>query len=625
MSAKRRVVRVTIVVRWAIVERSLLAFVGVLAAGCVANDGASFDRGARGGTTPRDASRPSVHVRGAPTRDAARGDASSGEGSLRDATANPSDAPDQRAPTAPPLVNIVTQHNDTFRTGANLAETTLTVDSVGGGRFRKLFVRAVDDQVYAQPLLVSGLAIPGRGVLNVLFVVTVNDTIYAFDADDPTASAPLWSRSLLGPGVVPPRNADMTGACNGNYQDFSGNIGIVSTPVIDPATRTMYLVARTHEGAAFVQKIHAVDLTDGTERAGSPVTISASVAGTGDGTTTVAFDPLHENQRAALLLSNGVVYVSWAAHCDWPPYHGWIIGYDAATLAQRVVYNTTPNGSEGGVWQSGQGPASDGTDVFVITGNGSVGDQGDPRSLVGRGESFLKLRPNGGTFKVESFFTPHDYVRLEAADLDLGSAGILLVPGTRIGVGGGKAGILFVVDLDDMGGLTDSTSTDDNVLQTFPVSAPFRIGGSPVFWNGPDGGRVYVWGDTDQLKAFPFLGASYSPGATILDVAHTMSSSVTSLPSMPGAMLSISANGRARGSGVIWASHSRDGSANQDVRAGMFRAFDAETLTELWNSQETPARDDCGKFAKYAYPTIANGKVYLPSFSNQVCVYGLGD
>jgi hypothetical protein len=525
-------------------------------------------------------------------------------------------------------VNVLTQHNDLGRTGANLDENRLTVAVVTSAHFGKIFTRAVDDQIYAQPLVVSGVQLPGRGLRDVLYVATVNDTVYAFDADDPVAGKPIWKKSYLGAGVMPPTNTDMTGACGGHYSDFSGKIGIVGTPVIDPATGTMYFVARTKEagngGTAFVQRLHALDITDGNERSGSPVAISASVPGTGEGGTTITFDPLKENQRAGLLLLNGVVYITWAGHCDWGPYHGWIMGYDAATLEQVVVFNVTPNGNAGGIWQSGQAPASDGTSIYAISGNGTVGDQGDPRSVTNRGESFLKLTRSGSTMAVASWFTPYDHEYLEINDLDLGSAGLLLIPGTHLGVSGGKGGKMYVVNRDYMGGLTASATTDDNVIQTFVVNAPEHIRGSPIFWKGPTSSWMYVWGQTDHLKAFPFLGPSNEPNTPVFDTNNVVQSTVALGFGMPGAMLSVSANGDQAGTGIVWASHPLSGDANQEVRPGMFRAFDAEDVShELWNTQMNAARDDCGDFAKFSYPTIANGRVYLASFSKRLCVYGV--
>jgi len=537
-------------------------------------------------------------------------------------------------------VSVLTQHNDIARSGTNLQEATLSAANVGSPAFGKLFARAVDDQIYAQPLVVAGVDIPGKGKRNVVYVATVAGTVYAFDADSASESEPLWKTNLVPNGARPTLNTDMNaggvqnGACAGDYVDFSGNMAIASTPVIDPLSRTLYTVVRTVENGEQIQRFHALDLALGGERTLSPVTVQASVPGTGNGSVdgSVKFQALYENQRLSLLLLNGVVYVGWSGQCDWGPYHGWLMGYDAQTLAQVVVYNVTPDGQAGGIWQSGQGPASDGTSLFILTGNGSVGiDEGDARSTRNRAHSFLKLSRDQGSLKVDSWFTPYNFDYLNYADLDLGSAGMTFIPGTRLAVAGGKGSRMYVVDRDAMGGLTDSKTSDDNVVQSFEVNTPYHIHGSPLFWSGTKGGRLYVWAEEDKLKAYPYLGEKYAPGSTVFDVDHVESSLVEAPKQgiadrklMPGGVLSLSAKGTTPGTGIIWASHQFSGDANNEVRPGILRALNAEDVTqELWNSHTNADRDDCGKFAKFSAPTVANGKVYLASFSNQLCVYGL--
>jgi hypothetical protein len=279
-------------------------------------------------------------------------------------------------------VAVLTQHNDLARTGANLRETLLNTGNVNAKGFGRLFTREVDDQIYAQPLLMTNVDLGVKGRHNVVIVATVNDSVYAFDADDPAVHAPYWQVSFLGPNAVAPRNEDMTGACGGDYADFTGGLGIVGTPVIDPVSGTVYLVARTKEyGTNYVQKLHALDLRTGAERAHSPAIIAATFPGQGDGSRNgvLKFDSQRQNPRAGLALVNGVIYISWASHCDWGPYHGWLIGYDAATLEQTVVYNTTPDGANGGIWMSGQAPAADADgNLYISIGNGTVGRRGAP-------------------------------------------------------------------------------------------------------------------------------------------------------------------------------------------------------------------------------------------------------
>src|SRR4029077_11826226 len=282
--------------------------------------------------------------------------------------------------------------------------------------------------------------VPGKGTRNLVLVATVNDSGYAFDADDSSALAPYWQISFIGPDAVAPSAADMTEACGGDYKDFSGRVGIVSTPVIDAAAQTLYVVARTKEhGSNFLQRLHALDLRTGAERPHSPVVITASFPGHGDGNVqgVLSFDAQRGNQRAGLALVKGVVYIGWSSHCDWGPYHGWLMGYDAATMQQVAVYNATPEGGAGGIWMSGQAPAADAEgNLFLSIGNGSVGTSADPRDPINRGESLLKLSRHGSALRVADWFTPRHWQNLENTDNDFGSSGPLLIPGTRLAFSG---------------------------------------------------------------------------------------------------------------------------------------------------------------------------------------------
>lgn len=522
-------------------------------------------------------------------------------------------------------VAVLTHHNDPARTGANLQETVLNTRNVNSNHFGLVCVRPVDDEIYAQPLIMTNVEVPGKGNHNLVLVATVNDSVYAFDADDLEIKEPYWHVNFLRPGVTPPRNTDMTGACDGNYVDFSGNIGIVGTPVIDPESQTLYVVARTKEGGSnFVQELHALNLRDGTERPNSPVVIEASCAGTADDGTNnvVTFDPLHQNQRPALALAQGIVYIGWASHCDWGPYHGWLLGYDAQTLSRTVVYNTTPNGGEGGIWMSAEAPAVDPEGaLYVAVGNGTVGTATDPRATINRGESLLKLGRNARGLKVLTWFTPCNWRGLNEGDLDFGSSGVLLVPGTRLAISGSKEGKLYVVDRDAMGGLSHS-KTDTNIVQSFEVTprkAPNNIHSSPTWWEGPNAAYVYVWGESDYLRQYELDGANQQ------FKLPAKANSPTKAPiGMPGGFLSVSADGKKPGSGILWASHPLTGDANHDVRPGILHAYDAENVArELWNSEYVRKRDSSGNFSKFCPPTVANGKVYLATFSRKLCIYGL--
>ena len=526
-------------------------------------------------------------------------------------------------------VNIVTQHNDLRRTGWNANEKTLNHSNVNSKNFGKVFTRQVDDQIYAQPLVVSKLTINNK-VRNVVLTATVNNSVYAFDADLDTANTPLWKVSLTPPGYRSIRNTDMTGACGGGYNDFSGNMGIVGTPVIDTNTKTLYVVARsvTKDGnkRIFVQYLHALDIRTGLEKPNSPVYITATVNGSGAGSVNgeITFNQQKQNQRPGLLLYNGVVYISWASHCDWGPYHGWVIGYDANTLQRRYVYNDTPNGKNGGIWMSGQAPAVDDNGfIYISTGNGTVGGGGKPNKKINRGESILKLSTSTGNLSVVDFFTPADYEWMEEHDLDLGIDGVLLVPNTTLALSGSKQSIIYVVNTNKMGHMTSNNSgavQQINYINSSGLTPDRHLHGGPAYFKSFSGKEfIYSWSEYGLLNQIPFVRNDMLFDTTSIIYGKTV------LPSgMPGAMLSVSSNQLNLGTGILWASHPLTGDASHEVVPGILQAFDAnDVTTELWNSNQIPGRDSIGKFAKFVCPTIANGKVYMATFSNKLVAYGL--
>ena len=485
-----------------------------------------------------------------------------------------------------PQVNVLTQHNDLARTGANLQERVLTPANVNVKRFGMLFKRVLDDQVYGQPLYVSNVTI-GGGTHDVVYLTTVNNSVYAFDANDASAKGPIWHVNFGTP-------ANLYSAKFGCF-DMNGNIGIVGTPVIDSATGTLYVVALTQVAGGFEQRLHALDVATGADMPNSPAKISAP-----------EFDPLMQNQRPALLLANGTVYIGYASHCDKEPYHGFLLAYDAKSLRQTAVLNTSPTGMGASIWQSGQAPAADAEgDVYVVSGNGSWDGE------VNFSESFLKLDPQ---LRLLDWFTPTDHFALDASDTDINSSGATLIPGTKLVVGGGKSGALYTLDADRLGHLGDQ-----NAIQHFQATGSHLH--SIVYWESTKQGRLlYIWGQTDRLRAYRFtgdkLGETPAMGRPERNEGH------------PGAMLSLSANGGK--DGILWAAIHATGDSWHESRPGILHAYDADDLDrELWNSLENPARDDCGNFAKMAPPTIANGKVYLASFgrenigTGQFCVYGL--
>ena len=538
----------------------------------------------------------------------------------------PESAPPGAAATAtPPAIGgpgVLTRSYSPNRTGATLNETILSPGDITTESFGKLYCQPVDDEIYGQILYVTGVDFGAAGRRNAVYVVTMNDSAYAFDADDPNAPT-LWEAHYADPanGITPVPARDLGKPCikwSGGYKDISRQVGILSTPVIDPASGTLYLVARTKEGAGkYVQRLHAVGLGDGRERPNSPVVIEADTAGTGDGSVDgrIAFEPRLHNQRAGLLLHEGVVYIAWASHCDEEPYHGWVIGYDARSLQQVVVYNDTPTGKNGGIWMSGQAPAvDDAGHIVLVSGNGTA----DLESGPNRGQAIMKLKREGSTLTVVDWFTPFNYQILENEDRDIGSAGALIIPGANIALGGGKEGRLYVVDLMNMG---KYRATDDNqIIQSISLTGPRRAHNhsTPVYWKSNSGEFVYTMAEEDFLRQFKLVNAK-------LELFRTSAVRAPRDPNagytMPGGVLALSANNEV--AGIVWVNIPAARDAIHAVVPGVLRAFDAgDVTTELWNSERNPERDSYGNFAKNNPVTVYNGRVYVPTFSNQFCVYG---
>ncbi len=496
--------------------------------------------------------------------------------------------------------SVTTRAYNAQRTGANLAETALNPSNVNLATFAKLFTISVDDQVYAQPLYGSNVAIAG-GTHNVVFIATVNNTVAAFDADLAGSGAPvaLWSRNFNN-GARPPNHTEVGvgGICGSAYNDFSGNIGIVGTPVIDGIANTLFVVTRTVESGAFIQRIRALDITNGNER------VAARTIGTINGKT--------NNQRPALALSQGKVYVGWSSHCDTTPYEGRVMAFNTSDLSQANSFSAAPNGGQAGIWMAGAAPTIDGSgNLFYATGNGNF----DGTSSWG--ETLLKLSPTLGP---NDSFTPSNFSTLNSQDNDLGSSGPIFVPGTNLLVLGGKGGgICYLVNGSNMGHVV---SGDTQIPQKWQCVDPGNIRpglshhlhNSMVGWNSPNGLNLYTWGENDFGRMWRFNGSTFNtPAASISNVLPPQG--------MPGGMMSLSANGSSNG--ILWATMPLSGDANHDNTPGVLRAFDANNLTrELWNSTFTSV-DNPQVFTKGSAPVIANGKVYVPSLSNRVSVYGL--
>jgi SAM-dependent methyltransferase len=388
--------------------------------------------------------------------------------------------------------DILTAQHDTFRTSWNSAERYLTVANVNQGQFGKLFSRRLDGWVYAQPLYMQGLKVPGHGIVNVVFVCTANNTVYAFDADSASVSDPYWSANLGPPDSTP----NTPGSPNSEPR-----LGIISTPVIVPSTHALYVAAATRENGHRLYRLHALEISTGREKFGGPAVISGQVPGTASDAVNgmVAFNPDFHLIRASLAATNTTVYVATAGSRDKEPFHGWLFGYDLSTLRQTAILNLTPNGQEGGVWQSARAPVVDANgSLYVESGNG------DYNGVSNFGESILKLATAQG-LSVTDWFTPDGWQALNTFDWDLSSAGPLLVPGTRFLIGSGKTGILYVLDTTSMGRLQRGNGQIVQAFQASPGCPPekdcYQVHDT-VFWNAGNQSTLYVWAWMDMLRAY---------------------------------------------------------------------------------------------------------------------------
>ena len=498
-------------------------------------------------------------------------------------------------------VQVITEHNDNGRTGQNLQETLLTPANVNVGSFGKLWTTFVDGQVYAQPLYVPNVTIPGKGVHNVFYVVTEHDSVYAFDADSNTGenASPLWQTSFIDPG-----NGITTISINDvNCPDaVVPEYGITSTPVIDAGTNTMYVLGETKENGNFFNRLHALDITTGAEKFGGPIAIQATYPGTGAGSVDgiLTFEPVMQLNRTGLLLSNGEIYLAWASYCDNAPFHGWVMAYNKSTLQQTAVWADTSNGEDGGIWMSGAGLTADASgNIIFSTGNGTFDATGSP---VDFGDSIVKMALNGSTLSVSDYFTPDNQAYLDVNDKDVASGGVLLLPDqpgpyVHEAIGGGKDGNVYVVNRDNMGHYNPSNNSQ--IIQTLSGSA--GMWASPAYWNE----NVYFGLVNTPVQAFSVSNGLLSSSPT--------STSPTSFY-WPGAGLSISANNDANA--ILW------GLNTSQVDESVLHAYDATNVSsELYNSSLNAERDSVGLPIKYAVPTVANGKVYVGAVG-QVSVYG---
>jgi hypothetical protein len=511
---------------------------------------------------------------------------------------------------------IYTNKNDNSRTGQDLQETVLTPQNVNVNTFGKLFSFPIDGQVQGQPLYVANVYIPTplngtAGYHNVVYFGTANDSVYAYDADGKVPAGPLWMDSFIDPPSVVP----VPGSCVMVVQSI---IGITPTAVIDPTTNTMYVEARTLEGQTtacsgnYVHRLHALDITTGAEKFGGPVVIQASVPGTGEGSSggVLAFDPLHENSRPGMLLSqsaqdvNSVVYIATAGNQDLQPYHGWILGYDSQTLALKYVFCTTPNGKEGGIWQMGGGLAADANgNIFLSTGNGTFDNTTD------FGLSVLELTPNNGALTLAGYYTPSNFSTLNGYDWDVTSGGVLLLPQQpgnypNLLVAGGKEGTIYVVNRDSLGGYQAGSN---NIVQYIVGAIKPSVGRNQTngMFNTPTyfQGNVYIFGEHDYPKMFTLNNGLLPTTAT---------STGTAVMSSPDPI--ISANGSLNG--ILW--------MLEYAPSPTLWAYNPSDLTqEYYDTNQDAARDQVSPTPIIRVnPTVANGRVYVPA-NTSVLVYGL--
>ena len=524
-------------------------------------------------------------------------------------------------------IPVLTQHNDAARTGQNTTETILNTSNVNVNQFGKLFALGVDAQVYAQPLYVPGVTINGA-THNVLIVATENDTVYAFDADSNTGtnSLPLWKANLVAAAYGGTTNeAPLDSATTTDCQDML-LVGITATPVIDTTSKVVYVEATSTNGTSYFHRLHALSLQTGKEVAPGPIQITATVSGTGDGSTNgeIVFNTptmgLDQLARPGLLLMNGTIYIAFASHCDTSPYHGWLFAYDEATLTQKSVYVTTPNGGLGGFWMSGAGIAADPSgNIFIASGNGDFDTTNVPARETG--DTLLKLGTTNQILTQLDYFTPEDQASLDSSDKDLGSGGALVLP-TQPGsfpdivVQTGKEGRIYVVDRDQMttnnSHYCSGCSNDPEIIEESSSGAVGGVFGVPAYWNN----TIYFWGAGDVLKSIPITSG--------LPNFSNISSNAIALK-WPGATPSISSNGTAAGTGIVWAiDSSQYGSPGPGPGPAVLHAINATSIaSELWNStQAANSRDKAGNAVRFATPTISNGKAYVGTAS-EVDVYGL--
>jgi hypothetical protein len=494
---------------------------------------------------------------------------------------------------------VPTYHNSNSRAGLNSTETILTPSNVGSATFGKLGAVTVEGDIFAQPLYVPQVK-TASGTHNLVIVATEHDQVYGIDADSRQI---VWHTDFLGSsGTVTTVDAnDVT------CPAIAPEIGITGTPVIDTTSSTVYLLARTKETPSgqpvFYQRLHALDLATGQDKL-TP-TVVATPADPGGQFGVAQFSSLLNNQRSALLLANGQVYVAWASHCDLNTYQGWLMAFDAGTLQLSQGWTSEPSGQEGGIWMAGGGPAADDSgDVYLAVGNGWSDVMSGGQNY---GDSVVRFQTSGGQLSVADYFIPFDWLTLDDEDRDLGSGGPILLPDqtggahTHLLVVAGKAAKVYMLDRDNLG--QSQPSGDNQIVQSFQSDGRLSLN-TPAFWNN----HLYFGWLSGPVESF-----AYNPATQ--QISSTPSS--TTLPfdvGYPGATVSISANGNL--DGIVWVL--RNDGAYADLRA-----YSATNLHfELYSSEDSPSRDQSGPSVTFGIPTVADGYVFVGT-RGELDIYGL--
>lgn len=494
------------------------------------------------------------------------------------------------------VTNILSNRYDNNRTAANLTETTLSPTTVNANSFGKLWSYWVDGAVFAQPLYVQGVTVTGASApKNVLYVATMHDVVYAFDADNP--GNPLWTHDYRATGITPGTPFDPTTASNG--------MGIIGTPAIDAVNNKMYLVAETMENGNYVQRLHVLDIRSGVDL--GAVVISATFNG-------IAFNPEYQSQRPGLALADGQVWLAFGSTIpgDFTPWQGWVITYNATTLAQTGAFATATSG--GGIWHSGGAPVIDAAgNVYYVTGNGTGQAYDGVNNFQ---ESLLQFTYNGG-LKLNNWYTDANWSTLDNYDLDLTAGGPLLVPGTDLVAVNGKIGLTNLLHTGKLGHLTANNAQVAQSIQTGPVPNYTGNDGDRIiglaYWQRPTNPQMYAWPGLASLTSYTFNGTTFKQNQQ----------NNLNLFGEPGAALSLSANGTTVGSGILWVA--RNQAAGRIIgQASVLEAYNADNISSLlWSSTNDLARDDVGSSGRFVIPVVNNGKVYMATANDSVQVYGL--